>query len=172
MVGAVLPKHSGLTVPWRIRMTSVLQKVWGHFKNKEANHALGAVQRPGQELCCGQLKAVPMFFLWAVYYICLLTSAQCEPREKSGYKSEGTGERKEQKCPSLAPMERCASVPTAFSAPGGAKCTTPQDSRRRAPSIWTWQHPDATIASSPDLILPLLSLYWVRKWGLGPDFRS
>lgn len=94
---------------------------------------------------------------------CLL--AQCDPREKSGYKSKGIGERKEQKCPSLAPVERCASVPTAFSAPGGEKCTTPQDSWRQAPSIWTWQHPDATIASPPDLILPLLSPYWDQEMG-------
>lgn len=45
------------------RVTSPLQKVWGHFKSKEATCAMGAVQRPGQELCCGQLKVMPVFFL-------------------------------------------------------------------------------------------------------------
>lgn len=57
-------------------VTSLLQKVQGDFKNKEPTLPLAA-QRPGQEVCSGQLKAVSVFFheLSTSSATC---SAQCE----------------------------------------------------------------------------------------------
>lgn len=44
------------------RGASPLQKVRGHFKNKEATCTLGASQRPGQSSAVGSLKPCPCSF--------------------------------------------------------------------------------------------------------------
>lgn len=79
------------------RVASPLQKVWAILKTRKPPVPWEHPRDLARALLWAAQSRAHVLSMTCLYLGHLLTPAQCDPREKSGYKSKGTGERKEQK---------------------------------------------------------------------------